>query len=73
MYTKYDRDKLRHVFNRIARTTHFLDDNEPGVEELKEFITTNAPDTGAIQEADKSNDYSYFFYSGYFVTLGGSQ
>ena len=72
-YAKYDREKLRHVFQRICRTTQFLPDDEPKVVELKKYIATNRPNEDAISDADKSIDYSYFFYSGHFTALGEAQ
>ena len=68
-YTKYDRDRLRHVYSRVCTgvcletsTAETLSAQEKN---MHKFLEENAPQK-EIDDAKAYEDYSYFFYRGVF-------
>ncbi len=68
-YSKYDRERLRFVFTRIALGLS-LSKAESLKRYLEVFIKSTLPNK-EIDEENASKDYSYFFYKGVFECLGG--
>ena len=73
-YSKYDRTKLRFVFQRVSQGIRFVKADDEKLKKFDKFLTDNTPDpNNEISDNDESNDYSYFFYSGLATTIGGAQ
>ncbi|MEM3443182.1 MAG: hypothetical protein QXM86_04935 [Candidatus Bathyarchaeia archaeon] len=66
-YTKYDRERLRHVYKRVCLGAVLLKDSAKA-DELNQFIKDNTPPT-EIEDEKSSEDFSYWFYKGVFETL----
>jgi hypothetical protein len=64
-YSRYDREKLRFVMQRIGLGLSLSKAPEGKIKKMESFIQSNQP---SIEISDDStyNDYSYFFYKGYF-------
>jgi hypothetical protein len=68
-YTKYDRDRLRHVYSKVCTgtclgmsTSETPSDSE---QEMTQFLKKNTP-SKEIDDDKVHEDYSYFFYRGVF-------
>jgi hypothetical protein len=68
-YTKYDRDRLRHVYSRVctgiclgASTSEKPNYSQ---QEMTQFLKDNTP-SKEIEDDKAHEDYSYFFYKGVF-------
>lgn len=68
-YSKYDRDKLRFIFQRICLGTN-LSKNETLKKNMESFIRGKKP-KAEVNDVDSAKDYAYFFYKGVFNQLGG--
>ena len=68
-YSKYDRDKLRFIFQRICQGTS-LSKSEILKNNMETFIKDKKPQS-EISDSDSEKDYAYFFYKGVFNQLGG--
>jgi hypothetical protein len=68
-YTKYDREKLHFVFSRIGLGINLSKAKEDKKAQISKDVSRHTPHE-EIPESDAFNDYSYFFYKGYFQ--GGS-
>lgn len=68
-YSKYDREKLRFVLQRVGLGVNLSDAEQRFKDEMIEFIKEQNVDE--ISDDAAQNDYSYFFYKGAFDTLGG--
>jgi len=68
-YSKYDRDKLRFIFQRICQSAS-LSKSETLKKDIESFIQNQGIET-EIADAYSTKDYSYFFYKGAFSQLGG--
>lgn len=66
-YTKYDRERLRHVYKRVCLGAVLLKDSSRA-DELNQFIKDNMP-SAEIEDSKSSEDFSYWFYKGVFETL----
>jgi len=68
-YTKYDRDRLRHVYSRVCTgvclETSTSETLSPQEKNMHKFLEENAPKK-EIDDAKAYEDYSYFFYRGVF-------
>jgi len=68
-YTKYDRDRLRHVYSRVCTgvclETSTSETLSPQEKNMHKFLEENAPQK-EIDDAKAYEDYSYFFYRGVF-------
>ena len=69
-YSKYDREKLRFVYQRISLGTSLSKANQQRKDKMTKLIGTIPNDE--IPESESSKDYSYFFYKGAFETMGGN-
>lgn len=67
-YTKYDREKLRHVYKRICIGVNLSKTNAASQNEVSTFIKENTP-AEEIDDSKTNEDYSYFFYKGVFENL----
>ena len=70
-YSKYDREKLRFVFNRIATGINLTKINQPDttkLDKLNHKITSLYPKE-EISDEELHKDFSYFFYKGYYTSL----
>lgn len=75
-YTKYDRDRLRHVYSKVCTgisletsTSQTLNTQD---KEMFKFMEDNAP-RKEIDDTKASEDYSYFFYRGVFSQSAGAE
>ncbi|MEM2099077.1 MAG: hypothetical protein QXU99_04945 [Candidatus Bathyarchaeia archaeon] len=66
-YTKYDRERLRHVYKRVCLGAVLLKDSAKA-DVLNQFIKDNTPHT-EIEDEKSSEDFSYWFYKGVFEAL----
>jgi hypothetical protein len=68
-YSKYDREKLRHVYSRVCNGvslgTSASETLGKPEKDMTKFLEDNAPRT-EIEDTDAFQDYSYFFYRGVF-------
>jgi hypothetical protein len=69
-YNKYDREKLQFVVRRICLGINLSKAKEEEITQITRDISRFMPQE-EIPSSDASNDYSYFFYKGYFQ--GGSK
>ncbi len=67
-YSKYDREKLRFVFQRIGLGINLSNSNESNLKNVSDFIKNNHPSI-EITDEEASKDFSYFFYKGVFQEL----
>jgi hypothetical protein len=64
-YSRYDREKLRFVMQRIGLGLSLSKAPEDKIKKTESFIRSNQPSV-EISDDSAYNDYSYFFYKGYF-------
>ncbi|MCX8175255.1 MAG: hypothetical protein N3E51_03560 [Candidatus Micrarchaeota archaeon] len=67
-YSKYDEERLKHVFNRISAGISISNADETSKAAVQKFIKErceNAP----LKLEKPYEDYSYFFYRGVFETI----
>lgn len=69
-YSKYDREKLRHVMSRVGLGLNLSNAKQTQIDSLSKFISDNQQEE-EIPDSEAYNDYSYFFYKGVFKSLGG--
>jgi hypothetical protein len=67
-YSKYDREKLRHVYSRICIGVNLSKTNATSQNEVSTFIKENTP-AEEIEDSKTNEDYAYFFYKGVFENL----
>nr|WP_276977015.1 hypothetical protein [Ferrimicrobium acidiphilum] len=67
-YSKYDRDKLRFVLQRIALSINLARAGDEDVTEMDQFIKANQP-KDEVPDIEAHSDLSYFFYRGVFKEL----
>lgn len=67
-YSKYDQEKLRHVYSRICIGTSLSKANKTALDVISKFIKENTP-IEEIEDSKINEDYSYFFYKGVFENL----
>jgi hypothetical protein len=64
-YSKYDREKLRFVIQRVGIGINLAKANESDISNITEKVTSLQP-REEITDNDAQKDFSYFFYKGYF-------
>lgn len=69
-YSRYDREKLRFVMQRIGLGLNLSKASEDKIKKMESFIRSNQP-PAEISDDSAYNDYSYFFYKGYFSKDAG--
>jgi hypothetical protein len=67
-YSKYDREKLRHVICRIGQGLYLSNAKQTHIDILSKYIHDNHQEE-EIPDSEAYNDYSYFFYKGVFKSL----
>jgi len=72
VFSKYDREKLRFVVKRICLGINLSKADKQEISIIDEDISKNIPQD-EIPDAEAFNDYSYFFYKGYFQGEGDSK
>ncbi len=70
-YSKYDREKIRFVYNKIGQGINLAKEKKEQVDRVSDYVRDNTP-TFEIDDVNAHDDYSYFFYKGVFETLGGN-
>jgi len=65
VYSKYDREKLQFVYRRIGQSINLSKVKEDKKREITKQLEKYTPHD-EIGDQDAFNDYSYFFYKGYF-------
>jgi len=70
-YSKYDRERLRFVFQKIGQGVNLAKARQEAIEDISDYIKINTP-TSEISDKNAYADYSYFFYKGVFENLGGN-
>lgn len=68
-YSKYDREKLRFVLQRVGLGINLSKAEQRFKDTVIEFIKEQ--NLGEISDNVAQNDYSYFFYKGAFEVMGG--
>lgn len=68
-YSKYDREKLRFVLQRVGLGINLSKAEQRFKDTVIEFIKGES--LKEISDDAAQNDYSYFFYKGVFDTMGG--
>jgi hypothetical protein len=68
-YSKYDREKLRFVISRIGIGVNISKAKENDMQLINSKISQYQPEQ-EIPDSEAYNDYSYFFYKGYFEGEG---
>lgn len=68
-YSKYDREKLRFVFQRIGQGVNLAKAKQESIGQITDYIKNTKPPE-EISDKNAYDDYSYFFYKGAFETLG---
>jgi hypothetical protein len=69
-YSKYDRERLRHVLSRVGQGVNLSNAKQSNINQLYKFIHYYQQEE-EIPDSEAYNDYSYFFYKGVFKSLGG--
>lgn len=64
-YSRYDREKLRFVMQRMGLGLSLSKAPEEKIKKMELFIRDNQPSV-EIRDDSAYNDYSYFFYKGFF-------
>jgi hypothetical protein len=64
-FSRYDREKLRFVLQRIGLGINLSKASQNKIDEISKFVKENYP-ASEIDDSNAANDYSYFFYKGYF-------
>jgi hypothetical protein len=67
-YSKYDREKLRYVVQRVSLGVSLSKAPESELKMMNTFIKENLP-ANEIPEADSHKDYAYFYYKGAFQEM----
>lgn len=70
-YSKYDREKLRFVLQRVGLGLNLSKAEQRFKDQVIDFIKEQ--NLGEISDDAAHNDYSYFFYKGVFDTMGGQK
>jgi hypothetical protein len=65
VYSKYDREKLQFVYRRIGQSINLSKAKEDKKREITKQLEKYTPHD-EIGDQDAFDDYSYFFYKGYF-------
>jgi len=65
-YSKYDREKLRFVLQRIGIGINLAKANDKDISEITKTVDNLHPKE-EIADEEAHKDYSYFFYKGYFT------
>ncbi|MDE1766203.1 MAG: hypothetical protein KGI27_08025 [Thaumarchaeota archaeon] len=68
-YSKYDREKLRFVLQRVGLGINLSKAEQQFKDTIIEFIKEQ--NLGEVSDDAAQNDYSYFFYKGTFEVMGG--
>jgi hypothetical protein len=68
-YSKYDREKLRFVLQRVGLGVNLSKADQRSKDAVIKFI--NEQNLDEISDDGMQNDYSYFFYKGAFESMGG--
>lgn len=68
-YSKYDREKLRFVLQRVGLGINLSKAEQRSKDTIIEFIKEQ--NLGEVSDDTAQNDYSYFFYKGAFEVMGG--
>jgi hypothetical protein len=68
-YSKYDREKLRFVFSRLSLGINLSKADEKEMAQINKLVSLNLP-FEEIPDDSALNDYTYFFYKGYFEEGG---
>lgn len=71
-YSKYDREKLRFVSQRVALGIHLSKADQSRKQSIANFVSKTQP-SEEIPESEANNDLSYFFYKGVFEEIGGQK
>lgn len=64
-FSRYDREKLRFVVQRIGLGISLSKASEQDIKDISEFMKREIPQT-EIPDPETHNDFSYFFYKGVF-------
>jgi hypothetical protein len=70
VYSKYDRDKLRFVLQRVCLGVNLSKAEEEELKDIEVYIKDKLAEMKEIPDAEAHKDYSYFFYKGVFENLG---
>lgn len=65
-YSKYDREKLRFVIQRIGIGINLAKANDSDISNITKIITSLQPKE-EISDNESQKDFSYFFYKGYYT------
>jgi len=65
-YSKYDREKLRFVLQRIGIGINLAKANDKDISEITKTVDKLHP-KDEISDEEAHKDYSYFFYKGYYT------
>lgn len=68
-YSKYDRERLRFVIQRIGIGVNLAKANDNDISAITKIITALQPKE-EITDSDAHKDFSYFFYKGYYTNQG---
>lgn len=71
-YSKYDREKLRFVMSRIGMGVNISKASQNNIELINNKISKHQPEE-EIPDSQAYDDYSYFFYKGYFEGPGANK
>lgn len=71
-YSKYDREKLRFVSQRVALGIHLSKADQLRKQSIVNFVSKTQP-SEEIPEPEADHDLSYFFYKGVFEEIGGQK
>ena len=71
VYSKYDRERLRFIVKRIALGINLSKADSRDIQNIDFNISKDIPQE-EIPDSEAFNDYSYFFYKGYFQGGGDS-
>ena len=72
VYSKYDRERLRYIVKRISLGIHLSNADSQYIQYVDFNISKHIPQD-EIPYSYAFNDYSYFFYKGYFQGGGDSK
>ena len=64
-FSRYDREKLRFVVQRVGLGVSLSKAAEPDIKTISEFMKKEIPQT-EIPDPEAHNDFSYFFFKGVF-------
>jgi hypothetical protein len=66
-YSKYDRDRLRFVIQRVSIGINLAKTNDHDITEITKKVSSLQPKE-EILDNEAQRDFSYFFYKGYYTT-----